>query len=282
VGEGARSRRGCGGGGDPLLSGAARPAVRGADVWLAPVALARRPEEVARARAIATPDELAECAAFRADEDRSRALVTRAVVRRALSSAVPVAPETWRFARGANGRPAIAAPSATGLAFSVAHTRELVACAVAVGGEIGADVESPRRLSDPMAVAREVTDRAEFAALAGLPEALRAERLCALWTLKEAYLKARGLGLALAPSLVGFDFDAEGRLRLRLDPSAADDADGWTFDLARADDDHLLALARRGTGASEPVRVRRLRGFGVPPDDEPLRPLASTGRGATR
>src|SRR4029079_17242972 len=86
------------------------------------------PRQRAAAEAILDADDRAPVARFRFEADRDLALASRALQRRALSAhATDIAPEAWRFAADANGRPAIVAPTgARGLVFSVANTRGLV------------------------------------------------------------------------------------------------------------------------------------------------------------
>jgi 4'-phosphopantetheinyl transferase len=231
------------------------------------------------ARAVVTPEEVSECEAFQVEADRRRALVTRALVRTALSAYVPVAPETWRFARGEFGRPEIAEPAGTGLRLNLAHTRELVVCAVANGLDLGVDVEHVKAHPDLLDLAAATMDDAELASIERLPGATRPERFCAAWTLKEAYLKARGLGLALSPRLAAFGLDGEGRIEFRLHPAANDDATRWRFALLRPDASHLLALAVPRTDAPNlRIRVLRVGAIGGPPTVEAL-PLVAGSSG---
>ena len=82
------------------------------------------------------------------------------------------------------------------LRFNLSHTDGLIACAVTIGREVGVDVEHiQRRLTHDVAgrffAPREVDD------LKALPEDEQQRVFFDYWTLKEAYIKARGFGLAL-------------------------------------------------------------------------------------
>ena len=71
-----------------------------------------------------------------------RFLVTRALVRWALSQAADVAPAAWRFAANDYGKPHIAGPKVSPpLFFNLSHSGDLVVCAVTSHGPVGADVE---------------------------------------------------------------------------------------------------------------------------------------------
>ena len=69
---------------------------------------------------------------------------------------------------------------------------------MADGAEIGVDIERLRPLSDMDALAERVFSAAERAALAAVPPDRRVEAFFAGWTRKEAYIKARGEGIAAA------------------------------------------------------------------------------------
>ncbi|GAB3274158.1 4'-phosphopantetheinyl transferase family protein [Parahaliea aestuarii] len=73
----------------------------------------------------------------------------------------------------------------------ISHCPGLVAVAL---GQVpfGLDCESPGRARDWLALARHAFSEAEATSLAGLPAAERAAAFLALWTLKEAAIKATG------------------------------------------------------------------------------------------
>jgi 4'-phosphopantetheinyl transferase len=67
--------------------------------------------------------------------------------------------------------------------------------AVAIGREVGVDLEHIRPLSDAEAIARRFFSPAETAALLSVPEYARIRAFFNCWTRKEAYIKAIGDGL---------------------------------------------------------------------------------------
>ena len=207
-----------------------------------PATLAADPE----ARTILATDDLAHVDRFRFERDRQIALASRTLQRLALSASSSVAPHLWRFAADNNGRPQITAPTnAPPLTFSVANTRGLVGCAVCVARDVGLDLEAWRSDAPPALVER-CFARDEREALAALPESAQARRFVELWTLKEAYIKARGLGLSLALEKISITLD-DGPPCLALDASLEDDAAAWQ--LARWSPTALHAAAlcvRRG------------------------------------
>lgn len=143
-----------------------------------------------------TEDERARHSAFVLERSRREFLATRALVRASLSRYVAVRPEDWRFQADARGRPEVASP-AFPFHFNLSNTEGLVVCAVATVREIGVDVENVESRRAPLEVARRYFSEAEATDLERLPVEAQRERFFTYWTLKEAYLKACGMGLAL-------------------------------------------------------------------------------------
>lgn len=179
------------------------------------------------------------------EELRHQFLVTRALQRRVLSMYAPeVAPRDWTFVAGERGKPALAPRfERLGLHFNLAHTKRLVACAVSRRPEIGIDVENVRTRTAPLHLAPRYFTARETAGLTALPEPERPARFFALWTLKEAWLKATGEGLAAGLANASFDLDESHRMRGV--EFAQDDPARWRFWQYRPSDEHALAVALR-------------------------------------
>jgi 4'-phosphopantetheinyl transferase len=172
-------------------------------------------------------------------------------VRTTLSRYADVDPRRWRFRTGPQGKPEIAGPAgAPPLRFNLSHTRGLVACVVTLGLDAGVDVErTARHLRDPLALARHGFAPAERAALTRLAGRARRELFFDIWTLKEAYVKARGAGfLALPARKLAYEISPGGSIGLTIEPELEDRSDAWQVALLAPTADHRLAVAiRRGS-----------------------------------
>ncbi|MGE3275439.1 MAG: 4'-phosphopantetheinyl transferase superfamily protein [Vicinamibacterales bacterium] len=190
---------------------------------------------------------------------RTEFLVGRALVRTTLSRYADVPPEAWAFAIGSHGRPDLATrpPGTPPLVFNLSHTRGLAACAVTVDRELGVDVEFTGR-SFTHDVPGRFFAAEEVRALRALPEAEQHAVFFDYWTLKEAYIKARGLGLAIPLHQFAFTRHAGGGRTLWCAPDLADDGTTWQFWQGSPSPAHRLAVAVRRTGADLAVTVRRV------------------------
>src|SRR5258708_6820443 len=86
--------------------------------------------------------------------DRDTFIAAHAPKRAMLSDATGQAVDRWRFRKGPFGKPALVGGDAEGgLDFNLAHTRGLVACAIA-RGDVGVDVEVSDRRVDFLSAER--------------------------------------------------------------------------------------------------------------------------------
>jgi 4'-phosphopantetheinyl transferase len=212
--------------------------------WCSTASLVREYE------ALLTSEETARLAAFRFERHRLEYLVTRALVRSVLSAYRRLAPEEWRFRRTASGRPEVDPPC--GIRFSLANSPAFVICAVSAH-EVGVDVEAHARADDIVEVAPTVLSPRELQGLNGLPRDAARDRALALWTLKESYVKARGLGLTIPLDAVTFTFGRAGEVQLEVDPAWADAGTDWRFWMATLAGHRVAVTAERVRG--QPLRI---------------------------
>ena len=206
-----------------------------------------------------SPEEHQRMARFVFERDRVRFLLTRALVRTTLSRYAAVAPADWHFVANAHGRPEILDRPAgvPDLRFNLSHTDGLIACAVTIGREVGIDIEHVgRRLTQD--VAARFFEPAEVAHLQSLPADQQERVFFDFWTMKEAYIKARGFGLALPLGEFAFHFDPERPPTITFEPSLPDDPATWQFQQDWPTPSHRLGLAIRRTGDDLPVRLRQV------------------------
>lgn len=177
--------------------------------------------------------------AFKFEKHRREYLATHALTRTALSHHGTLAPEAWRFQLNAYGKPAI--DPDCGLRFNLSNSLALVVCLVAENADVGVDVEPYSRAESILEVAPKMFSPLELEQLDALQSEEKSTRALRLWTLKEAYIKARGVGLALPLSKLSFLFDGEEAIRMVLHPDLGDCPDRWQFCLLHQAN-HCVAL----------------------------------------
>ncbi len=181
--------------------------------------------------------------------DRHRFLVTRAMVRCVLSAYAGGDPRQWVFEHNAYGKPSVAGPgtvrstAAAPLRFNLSHTAGMVVCAVTAGREIGVDVECLDRARLNLRLADRFFAPSEAAALRRLPADEQPRQFLRLWTLKEAYIKARAMGLAIPLDSFAFTLQADGPPAVSFTKNCPDRPEDWQFAQMQLGCRHQIALA---------------------------------------
>jgi 4'-phosphopantetheinyl transferase len=230
---------------------------RDVHVWVARPDEIQEPGLLAAYRELLSPAELERQGRFLFAPGRHQFLVAHALVRTVLARYAPVDPRSWRFVENEHGRPDLAPGQGPPLCFNLSHADGMIACAVTLARPIGVDVEALERRGDTVGIADRYFSPFEVAALRALPRERQRERFLLYWTLKESYIKARGLGLALPLEQFSFHLDEPGPIRISFAPELADDAQAWQFALFRPGARHVLAVGvRRGRGPDLAIEVR--------------------------
>src|SRR2546426_1262254 len=219
-------------------------------------------ETACRLQEILSADERNEARRFRRVTGRQRFVIARTLVRLALSHHFPIPAGDWRFDRDRNGRPFVVAPAISPpVRFSVSHTHGLVACLITLSAEAAVDVEKVEHSQDLAMVAREVLSPAEQGALSVLSGTDWTTRFFDLWTLKEAYAKARGLGLSLTLSDIGFEIKPDNTISTHFASQIDDDSSDWVFWQRHLSAQHTISVAAKksfGEGCKlilQPVKI---------------------------
>lgn len=190
-------------------------------------------------------DERARAARVPRGENRRRFVVSRAVLRCLLSRYAEVAPEQLRFDYGPHGKPELASTGpARGLSFNMSHSGDVILYAVALGRSVGIDVEYQRHRSNFMRIAERFFSIEECEALHALPERDRPSAFYRCWTRKEAYVKARGDGIAAGLDTFSVSMDEDPCL-LRSDEGTAEVA-RWSMADIVVEDGYVSALCAEG------------------------------------
>jgi 4'-phosphopantetheinyl transferase len=181
---------------------------------------------------------------FIASEFSIQYLLTRVLIRTVLSQYLDTAPTDWMFGCNAHGKPSIddSMPLGSDISFNISHTFGLVVVAVGRSMCIGIDAEPVDRLISYEIADRVLTD-GEVAAMRKLPLVEQKRRFIELWTLKESWLKAIGMGLSFSPRQIEFIIESKKFNLIRLGLTPADMFFGdWCFSQLLAYDSHLIAI----------------------------------------
>jgi 4'-phosphopantetheinyl transferase len=143
------------------------------------------------------PDEIARANRFLFQRDRNSFVATRGILRELLGRYVNRSPGQIEFDYCPKGKPLLREPLESPVQFNVSHSHGLALLTFALGRHLGVDVELVRPDFSSDEIAAKFFSTQEVIELQALPPSLRTEGFFLCWTLKEAYVKARGEGLQI-------------------------------------------------------------------------------------
>ncbi len=149
-------------------------------------------------------DERAKADRFYFEKDRLRSIVSRGVLRKVLGRYLDAPAKDLVFSYGPHGKPHLPGP----LSFNLSHSGDYAAIAVATNRSIGVDLELMRPDIGHEGIARRFFTERECAWLDSQSPADRIRGFYRLWVVKEAFLKAGGVGLSGELSKVEVSFPA--------------------------------------------------------------------------
>ena len=189
--------------------------------------------------ALLSPSELTRAARFRFERDRRLFRSAHTFLRQTLGSYLNRPPAELEFLEGSHGRPELVGAE---LRFNLTHTKGFAACVITSHADCGVDAEPVDRKSDIELVAKNVFTESERQAILDAPEPLRPKQFFQFWTLKEAYIKARGLGLSLPLREISFDVRGSSPA-VAFGPRIEDDPAQWRFWSGMATAQHHYGVA---------------------------------------
>jgi len=146
-------------------------------------------------------------ARFHFADDRARFILGRGLLRKCLGHYLEQKPETIELAYTDLGRPIL--PHDKDVHFNISHTQDLVAIALTSGARIGIDLEYAQPHSDLIELAGRIFSADDLKLFQALPSREKTDAFYRAWTRKEAYLKARGEGIAEGLQLISVSFGSE-------------------------------------------------------------------------
>lgn len=197
-----------------------------------------------RLASLCNAEERARIGEIRNQPMRKRKLASAALSRLFLASRLGGDAADWAVRPDAAGAPrAFHRDRLMPVHMSRSHSAGFAAVAISTTAPLGIDVEMiAPHVSDPgFADHWFSSEERAFLDGAGTDKADYARRFFRLWTLKEAYLKARGLGFALPPDSISVA-RADAMPFFRLPPG---ETHVWTFASHRLGSDHCLSIVHR-------------------------------------
>ena len=164
-------------------------------LWLA--SLNQRELRLPELADLLAPDERERASRFRFVRDRERFVAARGQLRILLAAYANRPPAALAFSYGEHGKPALfKSPRSSDLRFNLSHSGDVVLYAIALGREVGVDLELIRPISEMAEIVDRWFPEQESERFHALPEKEKVRAFFALWTRREALLKGGGEGMS--------------------------------------------------------------------------------------
>lgn len=166
-------------------------------IWQA--SLDQSPATINQLHRLLAADEEERARRFHFETDRRHYVVGRGYLRLILSRYLGIHSEEIEFTYTEYGKPQITLSGLPGqsLNFNLAHSKGLALYAFTRLGQIGVDIEYIRPEFPDEEIAQRFFSAVEIKRLRALPVEARPQAFFDCWTRKEAFIKAKGLGLSL-------------------------------------------------------------------------------------
>jgi len=155
---------------------------------------------------------------------RQRYIVAHGMLRLILGAVLNRDPAGLSFRKGDHGKPFLVADE---LQFNLSHSGEHGLLAMTRRTEIGVDIEGMSRKVDTGGIAERFFSEREAGELLSLAEDQQRHGFFNLWTRKEAWLKATGIGISEGLNKVEFNCRPGDPARLLRINGKVDEAENW-------------------------------------------------------
>ncbi|HUG34074.1 MAG TPA: 4'-phosphopantetheinyl transferase superfamily protein [Anaerolineales bacterium] len=208
------------------------------DIWRIHLNLSIDP--VKPHESVLSAEETQRAAGFHFPRDRNRFILAHRAMREILAQYLNCRPEQLDFSTNEYGKPSL---SDRNLQFNLSHSGTFALLAVSPLHKVGIDVEQARLEVEIESLGRRFFSQSEYSELMVVPREQRVAAFYRYWTLKEAYIKAQGLGLSLP--LDSFDVSLTSKKSVNLKATRPDpnEAYRWTLLSLEVDPDYAGAVA---------------------------------------
>jgi len=195
---------------------------------------------------ILSQDEKKRAVRLKSAKDKKRFIASRAFLRKSLSKYLDTSPSEIKFIYNKFGKPSLDPEyHPQNIRFNLSHSKNLALYAITKNREIGIDVEYIRCVDKADKIVGRFFSKDEGEFYYSQPKNKKNWAFFTLWTRKEAYSKARGMGIGLPTR----EFDLElspHNLGHTNNIRAKNKESKWSLIDIEIDSEYLAALATEG------------------------------------
>ena len=192
-------------------------------------------------------------------EHKKQLLMGRYLTRTVLSWYSGFSAGDWRFENNEYGKPFIASDLLKGMAeplfFNLSHSKNKLVLAIARHELLGVDIEYGLKIRRVEKLAKRYFSNSEIDDFGVLATDQMQKKFYDLWSLKEAYIKACGMGLAIPLDHFSFSFQSKNGIEIKFDKERTDEPRLWRFWEIDSEPGYHLSLAIKLAELEEVARI---------------------------
>jgi 4'-phosphopantetheinyl transferase len=185
---------------------------------------------------------------FKFQKLKTNFLITRALARTTLAEYLGCNPNDLTFGTNSYGK-----PSLEGISFNLSHTDGLIALGVMKNQLFGIDTENLDRKITEKNIAKRFFAEPEYQEIMECTGIERKLKFLQFWTLKEAYIKAVGKGMAIPLDKFYFKI-IDDEIKIQTE----EDSKNWQFQMFEFQKSHLISIASEGLEIPEVSRYQTI------------------------
>lgn len=228
-------------------------------LWQLSIKDVLRTKSIGTLHHLLTEDERNRAAAYRSENRRQLFIIGRAGLRVILSALMAgMLPRSIRFITGAQGKPMVD-DDACPLQFNLSHSHDAILIAVTKGQTVGVDIEYMKARPRMADIAQHYFHPQESQVVTKALDAgdnLRAlQQFYKVWTLKEAFIKADGKGMAIAGDSFYFSDIDTSTPGIEFTDTGPDVAPEWHFEHQFVNGQYSIAMGLSVSDKEERITV---------------------------
>lgn len=141
---------------------------------------------------------------FKITDDKKRGVIGELLVRYLICDNLKIKNNEIKFTYNKYGKPFL--KDYIGLEYNISHSNQLVVCAIG-DYAVGTDIEYIKNVE--LGAANYLFEKHEYEVFNNLPEHKKLDYFYSMWTLKESFIKAKGLGLSIPMNSFSINRDSE-------------------------------------------------------------------------
>lgn len=184
-------------------------------------------------------DEKKAAMRFQFERHRRRYIIAHVAMREILSTYLNVAVEDVSIRIDQNGKPYLLNNP---IYFNLSHSHDMALLGVSFHGNIGVDIEFVNSKLDVMGIAERFFSSEEFKQLQDISPENRHLHFYHCWSAKEAFLKAKGLGIANHLKMFALDIQDLNKIKIMLINQELKEFSAWFVQPLGVADGYIATL----------------------------------------